>query len=163
MNQQNRDEFVSLIQQNIGIIYKICNIYGGAFKDDLKQEIIYQLWKSFTSFKGNSKFQTWMYRVALNTALFESNREKRKFAELNPSYDIADHSENPEEKVILVNQLYRHISKLKKIDRAITLLYLEKCSYREIAEITGLSEKNVGVKLTRIKEKLRAMFEKQNQ
>jgi len=162
MGVRNKDEFVGLIKKHYGIIYKICNIYGGNYREDLQQEIVYQLWKSYPSFKGRSKFQTWMYRVALNTALFEAKKVNREYTELKNFENT--NGESPEElteKINRIEQLYFNISKLNDVDKAITLLYLEKCSYKEIAEITGMTEKNVGIRLFRIKNKLKQMFNQQ--
>ena len=154
-----------MIYTHMGIIYKICNLYAdGEDRNDLKQEIIYQLWKSYPSFRGDSKFQSWMYRVALNTAMLGLRAQKIKYT------DISDQelklAEGPFEKLDeenRVKQLYKQISNLKDLDKTIIFLYLEQCSYEEIAEITGISDKNVGVRLTRIREKLREQLHLQNQ
>lgn len=163
MKEDIRDQFVRLVNENIGIIFKVCNIYAEANKrDDLKQEIIYQLWRSYPSFRGEAKFQTWMYRVALNTALYEKSRDKRIFTE----YKADDHSGSAEpddsETESNIRQLYSFINRLNPIDKAITFLYLEKCSYREIADVMGLTEKNIGIRMLRIKEKLRILFKQEN-
>ena len=160
-----KDEFLELISLNQGIIFKICNIYTFNREDfnDLKQEIILQLWKSFPSFKGESKFSTWMYRVAFNTAITNIKKSKRHpifetFS--NIEYKIPDREEiyylNDE-----INQLYTAISKLNDIDKAIITLYLDKKTYKEIGQIIGLSEKNISVKLVRIKRKLKTVFNKE--
>lgn len=149
-----------MVFTHMGIIYKICNLYAAEDdREDLKQEIIYQLWKSFPSFKGNSKFQSWMYRVAINTAMLGLRARKVKYTSLS-DHDI----EIPDERGIRsvedakIRQLYIHISKLNDLDKTIIFLYLEQCSYDEIAEITGISTKNVSVRLVRIREKLRKLF-----
>ena len=159
MTESDKSEFVELVYDNIQIIYKICSIYSHGQDQDLQQEIILQLWKSFSSFNKKSKFQTWMYRVALNTALLRYRKKYIPFSELKEStIKIPAESEtgNMSEKLEV---LYQHIAKLNKIEKAIIFLYLERCSYNEIAQITGLSAKNVSVKLVRIKEKLRKMFQ----
>ena len=146
------------------IIYKICNLYASQEdREDLKQEIIYQLWKSYPAYRGDSRFQTWMYRIALNTAMLGLRARKLKYSSLSDhKLEIRDeHSEQIEEEN-RIGQLYRHISKLKDLDKTIVFLYLEECSYAEIAEITGLSIKNVSVRLVRIREKLRKLFNLQN-
>jgi RNA polymerase sigma-70 factor (ECF subfamily) len=149
----------------MGIIYKICNLYAdGEDREDLKQEIIYQLWKSYPNYHGDSKFQTWMYRVALNTAMLGLRAQKIKYTELSGQEQRI--SEDPyvqQDEEARVKQLYRHISKLKDLDKTIIFLYLEQCTYDEIAEITGISSKNVSVRLTRIREKLREKLHIQNQ
>ena len=153
-----------MVYQHVGIIYKICNLYAAEEdREDLKQEIIYQLWQSYPSFRGDSKFQSWMYRVALNTAMLGLRARKVKYTPLSDRDeeipDIPGADSREEEKV---RQLYHHISKLKDLDKTIIFLYLEQCSYEEIAEITGISTKNVSVRLVRIREKLRVLFNLQN-
>lgn len=144
----------------MGIIYKICKLYAAAEdREDLKQEIIYQLWKSYPTFRGDARFQTWMYRVALNTAMIGLRAQKVKYTLLSDrDQQIPDEqgADLPDED--MVRQLYAHISKLKDLDKTIIFLYLEQCSYEEISEITGLSIKNVSVRLVRIREKLRESF-----
>jgi RNA polymerase sigma factor (sigma-70 family) len=153
-----------MIYSNMGIIYKICKLYAEREdQEDLKQEIIYQLWKSYPSYRGDSKFQSWMYRVALNTAMLGLRARKMKYTGLTDQE--LKTSEDPFEKQdeeARVKQLYRQISKLKDLDKTIIFLYLEQCSYEEIAEITGISTKNVSVRLVRIREKLRKMLHIQN-
>lgn len=149
----------------MGIIYKICNLYAdGEDRDDLKQEIIFQLWKSYPNYRGDSKFQSWMYRVALNTAMLGLRARKLKYTrisdqELNISEDPIE-LQDAEARVTI---LYQQISKLKDLDKTIIFLYLEECTYEEIAEITGISTKNVSVRLTRIREKLRSKLQIKNQ
>ena len=165
MKEKTKQDFVELVQKHLNIIYKICHVYGSSNgTEDLKQEIIYQLWKSFPSFRGESKFTTWMYRVALNTALFELRKHQNTFTRIEKvEHLLTDDSEETVEKVTQIEQLYAHIASLNEIDRGITLLYLEKFSYREIADITGMTEKNVGIRLFRIKNKLKAMFNNQEE
>jgi len=153
-----------MVYSNMGIIYKICKLYAdGEDQEDLKQEIIYQLWKSYPNYRGDSKFQSWMYRVALNTAMLGLRARKMKYTGLTDQE--LKTSEDPFEKQdeeARVKLLYRQISKLKDLDKTIIFLYLEQCSYEEIAEITGISTKNVSVRLVRIREKLRKMLHIQN-
>lgn len=163
MPKKNTEDFIERVYGHIGIIYKICNMYAGeSEKSDLQQEIIYQLWKSYPSFKGNARFQTWMYKVALNTALLGLRKRNRKVLEVShDGIDLPDESVVDNEKQSQIQELYKHISKLNDVDKAIIFLYLEQCSYEEIADITGLSIKNISVRLVRIKEKLREMFNNQ--
>lgn len=148
-------EFVEKIQMHQGILHKICFLYSNnkVDKEDLYQEIVLQLWKSYPSFRQEAKFSTWMYRVALNTAitlnkktaLFENNK-----APISDEYaieEVIDYSED-------IKILYKAISKLSKIEKAIIMLWLEEKGYSEIAEIVGISEKYVSVKLVRSKKKL---------
>ena len=154
-----------MIYTHMGIIYKICNLYAdGEDRDDLKQEIIYQLWKSYPTYRGDSKFQSWMYRVALNTAILGLRARKMKHTVLSDQeLKISEDPLEQQDEEARVKQLYRQISKLKDLDKTIIFLYLEQCSYEEIAEITGISTKNVSVRLVRIREKLRKMLHIQNQ
>lgn len=161
MLEPDKDKFIKLISENKGIIIKISNLYTNTKSDfeDLKQEIIFQLWKSFPRFKGNSKFTTWMYKVALNTAITNIKKSKRHpifqaFSSSEYKIPSKDFNNNKEE----ISNLYNAISRLNDIDKAIILLYLEEKKYSEIAEIVGLSEKNISVKLVRIKKKLKALL-----
>jgi len=153
-----------MVFNHVGIIYKICKLYAAEDdREDLKQEIIYQLWKSFPSFRGDSKFQSWMYRVAINTAMLGLRARKVTYTSLSGNeIEIPDEQMKGSREDERVIQLYQHISKLKDLDKTIIFLYLEQCSYEEIAEITGISTKNVSVRLVRIREKLRKLFNIQN-
>jgi RNA polymerase sigma factor (sigma-70 family) len=151
-------EFNNLINQHRGIIFKVCHLYGfeKEYQEDLFQEIVLQLWKSFPSFRGESLATTWMYRVALNTAISHFRREHKKpkrrsitglefnIPDIPPD---ADHLEEYE-------LMKRAIDQLSRIEKAIVMLYLEEKSYQEIGDIMGISLSNVGVKLNRIKLKL---------
>ena len=159
MENRKRESFVNLVYDNINIIYKVCRLYSSIDDEDLQQEIIYQLWKAYPSFEGKSKFQTWMYRVALNTAIVGFRKRKIKTIPLSREVGdrfISDPSEDISEQIEL---LYEHINQLDDVEKAVIFLYLEKCSYEEISQVLGLSPGNIGVKLNRIKKKLRAMFE----
>lgn len=151
----NKKEFSKLIKDHQGIIHKITLIYTNCTVDreDLFQEICLQLWKSYPSFKEKAKFSTWMYRVALNTAISMVRKKKNGI-----SYELLRETDKtPEEKSEEINKaqlLYRSISKLNRIDKAIILLWLEEKNYEEIATIMGTSKNNVSVKLVRIKKHL---------
>ena len=154
------DQFLYDINQNIGIVYKICNVYVSADKnerDDLFQEIMYQLWKSYPHFKGESKFSTWMYRVALNTAIMQLKHTKRIVdnEKLNLSHIRIPESIDQTDEDDQIQQLYRMIGTLSKIDKAIILLALEEHGYEEIATMTGLTKSNISVRLVRIKRILK--------
>ncbi len=153
-------EFMDHIMQNENMIYKICNIYSTSYdeRQDLKQEIIYQLWRSFPSFRGKSKFQTWMYRVALNTAIY-FNKQKKPVTDDLCSIEVEEDNSRQEIEEQL-RRLYKAIRTLNQMDRAIIFLYLEKHSYEQIGVITGISTKNVSVRIVRIKEKLREIIRK---
>ena len=153
-------EFVKRIQKHQGILHKICFVYSNnnADKEDLYQEIVLQLWKSYPSFRKEAKFSTWMYRVALNTAI-TLNKKASKFKTkvlISDDYTVEQVDDYSED----IKILYRAISKLSKIEKAIILLWLEEKTYSEIAEIVGISEKNVSVKLVRSKKKLAKLIKK---
>jgi RNA polymerase sigma-70 factor (ECF subfamily) len=153
-----------MVQKHMGIIYKVCNLYAAPEdREDLKQEIVFQLWKSFPSFRGDSSFQSWMYRVSLNTAMIGLRASRIKYTPLSEKeVEVPDDREAMQEGVERIRQLYEHISKLKDLDKTIIFLYLEECSYEEIAEIIGISKGNVSVRLVRIREKLRHFFNLKN-
>lgn len=139
------------------VIYKICRVYSSDQDfEDLFQEVLISLWKSHDSFEGRSKLSTWIYRVALNTALtYQRKASKLRFktsSEELPNLSTSYHYDTKREEQ--VERLYRAISQLKKDERSIILLYLEEKQYNEIAEITGLTTSNIGVRINRIKKKL---------
>lgn len=156
-------EFIRLLTENKGIIYKICNSYCAdkADRDDLAQEIIYNLWKSFDRFNSQFKFSTWMYRIALNVAISFYRQEKKISQHDEISAGLIVFEENIEEETESnLKLLQEFINELKEIDKAIVLLYLDDKTHREIAEITGFTETNVATRINRIKEKLRTKFSK---
>ncbi len=161
--KSTEQEFIKLIKENKGIIYKICNSYCADkdSREDLAQEIIYNLWKSFFSFNEAFKFSTWMYRIALNVAI-SFYRQERKFRNYDSiSEGLIVFEENPDTGVETNLQLLQgFINELKEIDKALILLYLDDKSHKEIAEITGFTETNVATKINRIKEQLRIKFSK---
>ena len=149
-------EFVRILNDHRALIFKVCRLYCSDPEDrkDLFQEIVVQIWKSLGSFRHESKLSTWMYRVALNTAITHLRKEKRA-ANAVPitGIDIPETDED-EEREELLKQLFAAIENLDRIDKSIILLYLDEKSYEEISEITGLSKSNVGVRINRIKGKL---------
>lgn len=153
-----KDTFIKSIQENERLIYKVASFYTDSKddRDDLVQEIIYTLWKSFDTFKHNSSLSTWMYRVAMNVAIFHLKNSKRKVATVPIQVEVLNLSETEfddfEEKM---QKLKEHIKDLNLIDKGILMLYLESKSHEEIAEVVGISKSNVGTKLSRIKEKLK--------
>lgn len=160
-NQALQQQFLQLIEANQGILHKICGLYTATPADhqDLYQEIIIQLWRSFAGFRGDSKFSTWLYRIALNTAISDLRRQKRKiaivFTEAGPPA-IADQAMDTTREDQL-RQLHDAIGQLGEIEKAIVMLYLEERSYEEMEEILGVSQNNLRVKMNRIKEKLRKL------
>jgi RNA polymerase sigma factor (sigma-70 family) len=151
--------FLTLMGTHQGIIHKICRMYRDGIEDreDLFQEITYHLWKAFPSFKGTAKISTWMYRIALNTAI-ASFRKKRPGLEYHPV--LPDHADDVQDENLAIRQeqLFAALKQLDDGEKAIITLYLEDLSYRQIAEVTGISESNVGVKLNRIKHKIQKLL-----
>jgi len=162
VDTDKKNRFLEQVEQNQDIVHKICTLYAWNVDDrkDLSQEIVCQLWKSYPSFRGDSKFTTWMYRVALNTALLNVQRNRRRVR----TESLGDHhGEIPAEPTDKeehgkFGKLYGAISQLPQFDRAIILLYLEQFSYRDISEVIGISESNVSVRLVRIKKKLKELL-----
>ena len=158
-----KEEFFQNIKENEGIIYKVARLYADSAEDqkDVYQEIVYQLWKSYPSFKKNSKISTWMYRVALNTAISNLKKEKRKGIQVPIDNSLlnrmAEIDTVMEERITL---LYAHIKKLSIVENGIILLHLEGKNYDEIAAITGFTSTNIGTRLTRIKNKLKSQIKK---
>lgn len=150
------DRFIEILNLHRGLIYKVCNLYCSDPEDrkDLFQEIVLQVWKSLGSFRQESSLTTWMYRIALNTAITHLRKEKRSPMQVSlTSIDIPDVAEDGGKEEMLT-ELFIAIERLDKIDKSIVLLYLEKKSHEEISEITGLTRSNVAVRFSRIKSKL---------
>jgi len=156
-------KFVNAIKENEGIIYKITSVYSNNKEDqkDLYQEIVYQLWKSFDSFKGKSKFSTWMYRIALNTSIAHINKGKKKINQVPMDFQLLTITEEDDTiEAERLSTLYAHIKVLSAVEKGLILLFLEGKSYEEIATITGFSKTNVGTRLGRIKGKLKLQINK---
>lgn len=159
------EEFSALITEHQKLIYKVCHFYADQPQDveDLFQEIVLNLWRAYPTFEQRSKISTWMYKVALNTAITQLRKAKRRqrreanvdlmavatteVATGGAGYNVQRHV------------LHEAIKRLNKVERAIIVLYLEEHSYREMADIMGISENYVGVQLNRIKKKLRALLD----
>jgi len=154
-----QEEFVRQVQTNQGIIQKICRLYCQTQPDreDLFQEIVVQLWKSLPKFQGQSQFTTWMYRVALNTAISDFRKKKRTLSVSHADVALLDIKSELTEanKDEQLNTLYAAISHLPEIDKAIVMLYLNDKTYEEMEDILGINTNNLRVKMNRIKEKLR--------
>jgi RNA polymerase sigma factor (sigma-70 family) len=148
--------FLKIVEENQGIIYKVCKMYRDSKEDeeDLFQEIVLQLWKAYPKFRDESKVSTWMYRIALNTAIatFKKNKIELEFKETIPKDYHSNYTESQSENE---ERLFEAIRTLSKADKAFIALYLEDYSHKEIAEITGITENYAGVKISRIKEKLK--------
>jgi RNA polymerase sigma factor (sigma-70 family) len=149
-------EFVELLNKHQNIIHKICKVYMDeqADRKDLFQEITLQAWRSVKNFRGDAQFSTWLYRVALNTAITFFRKEKkqpdtsysRQFPDTTEEYDPAEEQ---------VQAMYKAIAGLSKIDKALVMLYLDDYSYKEMAGIMGITVTNVGAKMNRIKTRLK--------
>lgn len=163
MPGSTQDEFLGIIESNKGIIYKIANSYCRNTDDrnDLVQEIILQIWRAFDSYSGKAKYSTWIYRIALNVAISYYRKESRRRDinyELPPTIlEISDEAFDSESDTNIAN-LQKYIRELKEIDRALMLLYLDEKSYKEMAEILGISPGNVATKINRIKNSLKQKF-----
>lgn len=158
-------EFAKLIKENQGLVIKVSRLYTNTLEDeqDLFQEIVLQLWRSYDSFKGQSKISTWMYRVALNTAI-TLFRKKRKSPHTDELLDY-HHSnfsddEDTAQKQQQISSLYKIIKMLPNVERAIVTMYLDDLPYRDIAENLGITEVNARVKMNRLKKTLKDLMEK---
>lgn len=161
MTTRTEQDFLLLVQEHQGIIRKVCHLYGrnDADRDDLYQEIVIQLWKAFGSYRGDAKISTWMYRIALNTAISNLRKQSRKVALSFPEFIPKDEAETYEEKLKeeKLQQMYTAIGRLTEVEKAIVMLYLEDKSYDEMEEILGIGNGALRVKMNRIKEKLRSL------
>lgn len=152
------EEFVKQITVSQGIIHKVCRMYcdDEEHRKDLFQEILIQLWKSYESFRGEAKFSTWMYRVAINVAIQDFRKAKKKrnlFFQTNQFKENLEENNSgfQDEKLKL---MHTAITKLNKVEKAIVMLHLDEKSNEEIAEIIGITQNYVRVKMNRIKIKL---------
>lgn len=154
--------FIQQLNENLGIAHKVGRIYFADDDDreDVLQEMMYQLWKSYPRFKGDSKFSTWMYSVCLNTAItYRKKIKKEKTESLSAMhYQMSDQPAASQDESIRL--LFEAIGTLSALNKAIIFLYLEDMSYDEIAAITGLSKSNVSVRLVRIKKELEKKLKK---
>jgi len=161
------EQFLRVISTHKGIIYKVANAYCKDAEDrnDLVQEIMIQLWKSFNNYDEQFKYSTWMYQIALNVAISFYRKESRRQKLTDPisneilNYTATNNNDDTEESISI---LHRFIAELKELDKALMLLYLEEKSYKEIATIIGISETNVATKIGRIKTILKQKFANAN-
>lgn len=158
---EQKKEFIDLIEKHQGIIYKVSKMYCDKeeCQRDLFQDILVQLWQSYPTFNKKSKFSTWMYRVALNTAIAQFRKEKKNPEESTPDFPInIPEEESYKEKEDRRELVHKAIARLSKAEKAIIILYMDDYSYEEISEIAGISMTNVGVKINRIKTKLQKIL-----
>jgi RNA polymerase sigma-70 factor (ECF subfamily) len=158
----SNDFYTTSILPYAGIIIKICRAYSNSQEDfeDYYQEVCLQIWRSRENFKGKSEWSTWIYRLSLNVCLTLLKKDKKKKQRLSidllPDEIIEDCKIFEEESL---NKLYIAIKQLSEIDRAVILLYLEEKSYIEIATIIGTNANNIGVRIKRIKERLKKLLD----
>lgn len=162
MDKAQQEKFVTLLEENQNIVHKICRLYtnDSDAHNDLFQEVTIQLWRAFPKFRGDSKFSTWMYRVALNTAITLYRKSKRRvktqdFEGVSFKISAEAYDDTVEEQLKL---MYAAVKGLNDVDKALVFLYLEDKNYREISETLGISEVNARVKMNRIKGKLRKIL-----
>jgi RNA polymerase sigma factor (sigma-70 family) len=155
---ESQERFQSLLEAHKKLIFKICNSYckDRDSRNDLAQEIIVQLWRSFDRFDGRCRFSTWMYRIGLNVAISfyrsESARTRRVISGDDQLLQVTDEFESNSDEVRL---LYDFIGGLDPLNKALILLYLDGNSYQEIAEVAGITETNVATRLNRLKNKMK--------
>ncbi len=160
----DKNTFLQLILDNKKLIYKVCHAYCHHQDDreELVQEIIIQLWKASASYDPQYKLSTWMYRISLNVAISFHRKEQRRVQQTLPfNESIIDSvalEQTDDNQSAEIQQLYRFINRLDELNRALILLYLDRHSHKEIAEILGISETNVATKIGRIKHKLKQDF-----
>ena len=153
----NEQQFTQMVEQQKGTIYTVCYMFSKDKDEvnDLFQEVLINLWQGFERFEGRSDVRTWVYRVALNTCISQDRRRRRR-SDVELSMDI-DLFRDADADTRQVDLLHKRIQRLQPFDRAIVLLWLEDLSYDEIAQIVGITTKNVSVRLVRIKEQLKRM------
>ena len=155
MKSAKEKQFEELVKQYKRTIYSVCYMFSRDNEEinDLFQEILVRLWLGFDQFENRSSVNTWVYRIALNTAINSDKRAKRRPQTVPLSTDI-DPYDPQDSSFEQVRQLYALINQLDVMDRGLVLLWLEGIGYDEIAAIMGITVANVGIKLHRIKEKL---------
>jgi RNA polymerase sigma factor (sigma-70 family) len=160
----SQSEFISLINQHQKIIHKICAVYvsNPDERKDLFQEVLLQAWKSFTNFKGASQFSTWLYRVALNTAIAGYRKSKKSITVTGISFGMEPAAEKEDEASLeQMKMLQDAIAQLSDVDKALVMLYLEDYDYDTIGAMLGITPNNVAVKMNRVKTKLRSWSQQQ--
>ncbi|MBQ7056748.1 MAG: sigma-70 family RNA polymerase sigma factor [Bacteroidaceae bacterium] len=158
MRNRQEELFTRLVQEHKSTIYTVCYMFSKDEDEvqDLFQETLINMWKGMDGFREESKFSTWIYRVALNTCLMQERKKKRE-AEKVPLTMNINLFEDKDANAQQARQLHERISRLAYVDRAIVMLWLEGMSYDEIGAVVGITAQNVAVKLFRIKEQLKKM------
>ncbi len=157
--QEAERQFEKHVKENELLIYKVCRMYAftAADRQDLFQEIVIQLWNAFPKFRSESKFSTWLYRVALNTAITGLRKKENFIESWGPAQLPEQTSEQNAGREEDLRQLHKAIAQLSRVEKAIVMLYMEDRTYEEMEEILGMSNGNLRVKMNRIKEKLRQL------
>lgn len=161
MTKELEQKFVTDLEKHQNIVHKVCRIYTNNqdAHNDLFQEITIQLWKAYPKFRGDAKFSTWMYRVALNTAITLYRKSKRSiqtqdFDSVLYKVQSNEYDDTEEQQLKF---LYKSIHELSDIEKALVFLYLEDKNYKEISETMGITEVNARVKMNRVKNKLKKL------
>ena len=158
--EDKEKEFAQIVREHKRRIYTVCYMFSKDADEvaDLFQEILINMWKGFSSFRGECSISTWIWRISLNTCI-NTSKKRRRMETIPLNVDI-DPYEDIDEDAMQIRQLYDRINRLGLVDRSIILMWLENLSYEEIGAILGISVKNVSVKLVRIKEKLKQISNK---
>lgn len=156
MENTKQARFEQLVAEQKSAIYSVCYMFAATKleADDLFQDVLINLWKGLENFRGDSSLLSWVYRVSLNTCISADRKKKIKTVPLDVEPDVFSETSREGKQNAM---LHERITKLEKFDRAIVLLWLEDMSYEEIGKIMGLTPKAVGVRLVRIKEKLKSL------
>jgi RNA polymerase sigma-70 factor, ECF subfamily len=165
--QPPKEEFLALVQGHKSLIHKVCNLYeeNPSLRPDLYQEIVLNLWKNFEKFNGEAAFSTWMYRVAINTAISLYRKETLRSPRINYSAAFPQVADSPpaREQQLQLEQLYRALRQLPEVDRALVMMYLDDCSYKKMEEVMGIKEATLRVRMNRIKDKLRELTKEEEE
>lgn len=153
----NEQIFSQIVREHKSTIYTVCYMFSNNEEEveDLFQETLINMWKGFESFRGDSKIDTWIYRVAMNTCISADRKKKKRMERIPLNMGSTNLYEDNDAETMQVKQLHKRINSLGLVDRAIILMWLENMSYEEIGAVIGISPQNVGVKLYRIKEQLK--------
>ena len=160
MDKQTQARFADLLEANRRIIFKVANTYcrNPADREDLPQDIVTQLWRAFPRFDSGRKFSTWMYRIALNVAISFVRSSSFRGQHTVPLDEAPQNVSSPTSRLgesdEKIRRLYEFIDQLDELNRALALLYLDECSYRDIADVLGITETNVATKIGRLRQRL---------
>ena len=158
MKKQNEEQFARLVREHKSSIYTVCYMFSHDEEEvnDLFQETLINMWKGIDSFRDESKISTWIYRVALNTCLLQERKKKKEVKRVPLTMNV-NFFQDADSNSTQVRQLHQRIGRLGLVDRALVMMWLEGMSYDEIGAVMGITPKNVGVKLFRIKEQMKKM------